>query len=120
VSRAVLFGTVAAGLTLLVGVIGGLLVPAEARQAVWAGAGIAFLVQIVLFVVLFVIALARNPLLAHMLGIVGRFAALAMLAFLWVPLAGLPAAPFLFSAVSVLFLTTLMEPLVLMRGAEKS
>ena len=115
-----LFGTAAAGLTLLVGAIGGLLVPADAREAVWVGAVIAFVVQIVLFVGLFVVAFARHPFLAHMLGIVGRFAALAMLAFIWVPLADLPAAPLLFSAVSVLFLTTLMEPLVLFRRAEKS
>jgi hypothetical protein len=120
VNRAVRFGTVAAGLTLLVGVIGGLLVPTEAREAVWVGAVVAFGIQVVLFVGLFVVALSSQPLLAHLLGMLGRFVALVVLAFVWVPLADLPMAPLLFSAVSVLFLTTLMEPLIFFRTTGKS
>ena len=117
---AVRFGTAAAGLTLLVGAVGGLLVRPEAREAVWAGAAIALVIQVVLFVGLFVLAFAEKPLLAHGLGILGRFTALAVLAFVGAPLVGLPVAPLLFSAVSVLFLTTLMEPLIVFRRTEKS
>jgi hypothetical protein len=55
-----------------------------------------------------------------MLGMLGRFVALVVLSFVWVPLAGLPAAPLLLSVVAVMFLTTLMEPLFLFSRTGKS
>ena len=114
------YGSLAAGLTLLDGVAGGILVPSEAREAVWIGAALAFAIQVVLFVAFFVLMFASRPLLAHGLGMLGRFVAVVMLSFFWVPLAGLPAAPLLLSVVAVMFLTTLMEPIIFFRKAETS
>jgi hypothetical protein len=120
VTRAFQYSVAAAALTLLVGVIGGLLVPADARQAVWLGAAFAFAIQVVLFVVLFVVAFGSRPLLAHGLGMLGRFAAFAAVALFWIPLTRVPAAPLLFSLITVLFLTTLVEPIILFRRTGKS
>jgi hypothetical protein len=103
----------AAGCSGLVGLIGGGVAPPESARAVWLGAGIALVIQVVLFVVLFVVAFARQPMLAHGLGMLGRLVAVGVVALFWVPMAGVPAAPLLFSLVAVLFLTTLVEPLLI-------
>jgi len=110
----------AAVLTILVGVVGSWVAGPEASGAIWLGAGLAFLIQFVLFVVLFVIAFSSRPLLAHGLGMLGRFAAFGAVMLLWVPFAGVPAAPLLFSLVTVLFMTTLVEPLILIQRKAKS
>jgi hypothetical protein len=112
--RALKFLLVSGGLTLVVGAIGGLIATPANRAAVWLGSGIGFVVQLVMFGVLFGVAFRSHPLLAHGLGMIGRFLAIAAVAFLWVPWAGVPAAPLLFSLVTVFFLTTLVEPLLLL------
>ncbi len=113
--RAVKFGLWALGLGLLVGLIGTGIAGPEGRLAVWLGVGVALVVQLVLFVALFVLAFAERPLVAHGLGILGRLLALVALALYWLPWTGIPAAPVLFSLVAVFFVTTLLEPLFLFR-----
>jgi hypothetical protein len=112
--RALQYGLVSAGVALVVGVMGGLISGAESRQAVWFGVVAAYLIQLVLFVALFVVAFASKPLLAHGLGMLGRLMAVGTFALFGVPWVGLPAAPLLFSLVAVLFVTTLFEPLFLL------
>jgi hypothetical protein len=119
VKRALAFGLIAVGVSALVGLIGGwIAAPGDAR-AVWLGAGIAFLVQLVLFVAFFVFAFARQPLLAHGRGMLGRLLAVGVVALFGVPAAGVAAAPLLFSLVAVLFLTTLVEPLLISYPADR-
>jgi hypothetical protein len=45
----------------------------------------------------------------------GRLSAVGLLALFWVPMSGHPAAPLMFSLVSVFFVTTLLEPVFLIR-----
>jgi hypothetical protein len=111
VQEALKYTVVAAALSLLIGVIGGLVAGPEARQAVWIGVAIAFVFQLLLFVLLFVVALAPQPMLAHGLGMLGRLFIVGSVALFWAPWADLPAAPLLFSLVTVFFVTTLIEPL---------
>jgi hypothetical protein len=113
VERAVKFALVAGGVSLLVAVVGGAMAGPDGRPAVWMGAGVAFVIQWVLFTVLFVAAFAARPLVAHGVGILGRLLAVGAAALFWVPWAGVPAAPFLLALVAVFFMTTLVEPLVL-------
>lgn len=80
---------------------------------VWAGVGIALGAQLLAFWTLWVWALPEHPMLAHGLGVLVRFAAVGAVAVVLLSLPGLAAAPVLFSMVGVLFLTTLLELLVL-------
>lgn len=113
--RALKFALVAAGFSLLVGAVGGWIAGPEHRQVVWLGVGLAYAIQVVFFVGFFVVAFASQPLLAHGLGMLGRLMIVGSVALFWVPWAGVPAAPFLFSLVAALFVTTLVEPLFLVR-----
>src|SRR5690554_286920 len=101
----------AAGLSLMVGVAGVALSEPGSAGAVWSGVGVGFVIQWALFRGLFIGLLSEKQLLAHGLGMFCRLAVVAMAALLWVPLVGMPAAPFLLSLVTVFFLTTLLEPL---------
>lgn len=91
-----------------------MLVGPESRQAVWVGVLVALVFQLLLFVVLFVVALAKQPMLAYGLSMLGRFFVVASVALFWAPWLQLPAAPLLFSLVTVFFVTTLIEPLFLL------
>ncbi|MEX0912305.1 MAG: hypothetical protein WD737_13235 [Gemmatimonadota bacterium] len=113
--RALKFAVLAAGFSVLVGVMGGLIAAPEDRAAIWTGIAMAYGVQLVLFVTLFVWRFASQPMLAHGLSMVARLAVLGTVALIGVPWADLPAAPFLFSLVAVFFVTTLLEPLFLIR-----
>lgn len=84
-------------------------VSASARGGVWAGAMVALACQTLLFWLFFVGIFRNQRLLAHLLGMFGRFFAFGVAALVWVPRAGLPAAPTLFSLVTVFFVTTLVE-----------
>ncbi len=111
------FAAAAAVVALLVGSVGGLFVNGGARPIVWLGVTIAFAVQLVLFVALFVMAFAARPLLAHGLGMVGRFVTFAVAALICLASGEIAAAPLLLSLVAVFFLTTLVEPFFLPRQA---
>jgi hypothetical protein len=111
--RALKFAVAAAGFALLVGVVGSAIAGPEHRGAVWSGAAVALVIQLVLCLLLFRWVFAGRPLLAHGVGMLGRLTAVGLLALFWVPWAGVPAAPLLFSVLAVFFLTTLLEPLFL-------
>ena len=98
-----------------VGALGSRWVAGDGEVGVWMGAGVGAAVQVVGFWVLFVWIYPARQALAHGLGMLVRFAALGIVALVWLPRAGLPAAPTLFSLATVLFLTTLAEPVILQR-----
>ena len=77
-------GTVVAGA--LVALAGGALLSGGSREAVWMGAGIGAALQVAAFWFLFVWALPGQRLLAHGLGMLGRFLMVGLLAFVGVPL----------------------------------
>jgi hypothetical protein len=110
ISKAGGFAGAALGVTLVVGLLGVLLAQGDAWKAVWLGAAIAFLIQVALFCFLFLWVCSGQPLLAHLLGVMGRVAAVVFLLF-WVPQSGLATAPLLLTLVAVFFTTTLLEPL---------
>lgn len=111
------FAAATAVAALLVGTIGALFVNGGVRPTVWLGVTIASAVQLVLFVTLFLFAFAARPLLAHGLGMVGRFVAFAVAALACLASGEIAAAPLLLPLVTVFFLTTLVEPFFLPRQA---
>jgi hypothetical protein len=119
-------GTVIAGVGVLV--IGALvyaagltLAPADARGALAAGVltGVAFQL-LVLAIAEF--AFPGNALAAYGVGLLGRLLLVIVGALVILPASGLQPAPFLYSLVTVLFATTLLEPVAMAAGArnEKS
>ena len=62
-------------------------------------------------------AFPNNALAAYGVGMLGRLLLVIVAALVIVPAAGLQAAPFLYSLVTVLFATTLLEPVVMAAGA---
>jgi hypothetical protein len=104
----------------MVALAGGALLAGASRQAVWTGAAIAASLQVAAFWFLFVWALPGQRMLAHMVGMLGRFLAVGLLAFVGVPLLRAPAAPLLLSCVAVLFATTLLEPVILNTASTKT
>ena len=87
----------------------------EGSSGVIAGTVSALLVQVAVFWALFVVLLPRQRGLAHGLGAMIRFAAVAVMAFWGLAGWGLAPVPTLFSMVACLFVTTLLEPLFLRR-----
>jgi hypothetical protein len=107
------YTTAAALLTLMVAASCAMLLDGAGRAGAWSGAAIAFAVQVLVFWLLFVWVLPERHGLAHGLGAMLRMALVAVAALWLVPAAGFPAAPTLLTLVTVLFLTTLSEPIVL-------
>lgn len=108
--------TVGSALLALLVVGGGLLMGGTdvARGVIW-GASVAWVVQVAVFWGLFVWALPSQRGLAHGLGAMIRFAAVAAMAFLGLAAWDLAPLPTLFSMVACLFGATLLEPLFLSR-----
>lgn len=104
----------AAVLLVCVAVLGAgrLLAGPEAAGGVAAAVGIAGAFQLLAFWLARAL-FGERRLLAYGVGMLGRFALVAFTAFLIVPRAGLPAAATLFALVSVLFPTTVLEPVLL-------
>lgn len=90
----------------------------QARGAVAAGVLVACAFQLLVFVIA-ALALPGNRLAAYGLGMLGRLLLVAAAALLVVPATGVAAGPFLFSLVTVLFATTLLEPVALAAGERK-
>lgn len=86
-------------------------------RGVSAGVGVGMAFQLLLFALL-VTAFPGRPLIAYGVGMVGRMVLVVAAALVVVPVSGLPAAPFLFSLVTVLFTTTLLEPVLMAPGPE--
>lgn len=103
---------VAAGVAVVVALAGLALSPVSG-MAVAAGAGAAFVAQVVVFWTFFVWLLPHRVALAYGLGAAVRFSVLAVLAFVVVPRSGLPAAPTLLALVAVFLVSTLAEPFFL-------
>lgn len=106
------YSLAALGAALLVGLVGSAFAT-EWSDGVWTGAFIGLAVQLANFWVFFVWVLPGQILLAYASGMLIRVVALGVVALAWLPGSGLPAAPTLFALVGVLFLTTLMEPIIL-------
>jgi hypothetical protein len=64
-------------------------------------------------------ALPGSPLIAHGVGMLARLALVLVAALAIIPAAQLPPAPTLLTLVTVLFATTLIEPLAFGAGAAK-
>jgi hypothetical protein len=104
-----IFTGISAAVAGAVALLGGSMVAAPARVGVWAGVGVAFACQLVIFWLLFVGVFPDRRVLAHLVGVLGRLLVFAVTALVWVPRAGLPPAPTLFALVAVFFATTLVE-----------
>jgi hypothetical protein len=117
-------GTVlAAAVVMLVGALvygaGLSLADVDGRGALAAGVltGVAFQL---LVLAIATTALRHNALAAYGAGMLGRLLLVIVGALVIVPAAGLDAAPFLYSLVTVLFATTLLEPVAMAAGARKA
>ncbi|HYH81899.1 MAG TPA: hypothetical protein VEX86_18975 [Longimicrobium sp.] len=94
----------------LVWVAGLAIAPPEARRGVAAGAALAGAWQLLVIAVL-AVALPGQALIAHGVGMLARLAMVVAAGLVIVPAAGLPPGPTLLTMVTVLFATTLIEPL---------
>lgn len=89
-----------------------------ARTGVAVGVGLGCIGQILLHLVARV-ALRGNHLASYTLGMVGRLLLVVATALVVVPALDLPVGATLYSMVTVLFATTLLEPLALAAGTPK-
>lgn len=105
-----------AGIAALVWVAAALMVAPGQRHAVTVGVVAAAVWQMVVLTVTLV-ALHRNRLAAFGVGMLARFLLVALAALVGVPALGLSPAPALLSMVTVLFATTLIEPVLFAAGA---
>lgn len=117
--RGVVFTLVALVVALVVGGLGTVGRDEAGRTGVWVGVAIGFLIQVVGFWLLFVFAFPGRVVLAHGLGMLIRMLALGVVALVWLPVSGLRPAPTLLAMVGVLFLTMLVEPVVLKTSTER-
>ncbi|HEX8361355.1 MAG TPA: hypothetical protein VF613_14675 [Longimicrobium sp.] len=105
-------------------VIGGLVYGAGAalapgaRQGVAVGVALGCVFQL-LFLLIARVAFPGKQLAAYGVGMLGRLILVVASALVLVPASGLPAAPTLFSLVTVLFATTVLEPVALAAGTQK-
>lgn len=89
-----------------------------AHDGIAAGVAIACAFQLFLLLVARLVFPGKQ-LAAYGVGMLGRMILVVAAALVLVPATGLPAAPTLFSMVTVLFATTLLEPVALAAGTEK-
>lgn len=106
------FAALVVALSAVIALAGSGMVRAEWRTGVVVGAGIGCVFQLLSFRAMLTLLPGRQ-LLAFGLGMLGRFALVAAAALVLLPATGLPAVPTLLTLVSVLFATTLLEPLFL-------
>jgi len=108
----VVFPALVVAVSALVALVGIATVRPEWRTGVAVGTGIGCVFQLLSFWAMLAL-FPGQQLLAFGLGMLGRFALVALAALVMLPLTGLPATPTLLALVSVLFATTLLEPLFL-------
>ena len=106
------------GIGALVFAAGVALAGREATAGVAVGVVLACLFQLFLFLVSRVVFPGKQ-LAAYGLGLLGRLVLVAVAILVVVPAAHLPAAPTLLSLVSVLFATTMLEPVAHAAGTQK-
>lgn len=107
------YAIAAAAAALLVLLAGLVLAGPAGRGGVAVGAAAAFVFQAAGFWLFAERLFPGRPALVYVLGMLGRFVLVGLVAFVALPLAGLPPVATLLSLVAVLFLTTLLEPLFL-------
>ena len=105
-----------AGIAVVVFLLASLMVPHEQRRAVAIGVGAGAAWQALVLSVTFT-ALHHNRLAAFGVGMLARFLLVALAALVAVPALHLPPAPVLLSLVTVLFATSLIEPVLFAAGA---
>ena len=105
-----------AGIAALVYLAASLMVPPESRRAVAIGVGLGAAWQALVLTVTLV-ALGHNRLAAFGVGMLARFLLVAVAALVAIPALGVPMGPALLSMVTVLFATTLIEPVLFAAGA---
>ena len=105
-----------AALAAVVWGVGSALVGPEGRPGVAAGAAMGGAWQVLVLGVL-AVALPGNRLLAHGVGMLARLALVVAAGVVIVPAAKLPLGPTLLTLVTVLFATTLIEPVAFSTGA---
>ena len=103
---------------LLVYAAGVALAGAGASKGVAVGVAVACAFQLLLLLIARV-AFPGKQLAAYGVGMLGRMLLVVVSALVLVPASGLPAGPTLFSLVTVLFATTLLEPVALAAGTQK-
>jgi hypothetical protein len=118
VRRPAIFAALVVGVALLVALAGARLAGPRGAGGVWAGAALGCVFQLLSFGAMLTLFPGRQ-MLAFGLGMLGRFALVAAVALVVLPLTGLSPAPTLFALVTVLFATTLFEPLFLAADTRK-
>ena len=88
----------------------------DARGDVAVGVLVGVAFQLLVLVIA-AVAFPRNALAAYGVGMLGRMLLVIVAALVILPAARLRAEPFLYSLVTVLFATTLLEPVVMAAGA---
>lgn len=110
----------AAALVVLVGAlvygVGLSLTDVEGRGALAVGVLTAVAFQLLVLAIA-AVAFPGNALAAYGVGMLGRLLLVIVAALVIIPAAGLRPAPFLYSLVTVLFATTLLEPVAMAPGA---
>ncbi|HVG45199.1 MAG TPA: hypothetical protein VM890_10730 [Longimicrobium sp.] len=105
-----------AGIAAVVWLLASLMVPPESRRAVAIGVGVGAAWQALVLAVTLT-ALGHNRLAAFGVGMLARFLLVAVAALVALPALGVPMGPALLSMVTVLFATTLIEPVLFAAGA---
>lgn len=100
----------------LVYAVGLSLTDADGRGALAVGVLAAIAFQLLVLAIA-TVAFPDNALAAYGVGMLGRLLLVIVAALVIVPAAGLRPAPFLYSLVTVLFATTLLEPVAMAAGA---
>ncbi|HEY0038252.1 MAG TPA: hypothetical protein VGB66_16250 [Longimicrobium sp.] len=90
----------------------------EARTGIAAGVALGCAFQL-FFLLMARLVFPGKHLAAYGVGMLGRLLLVVVSATLLVPATGFPAAPTLLSLVTVLFATTLLEPVALAVGTQK-
>jgi hypothetical protein len=88
----------------------------EAHGDLAVGVGVAVAFQLLVLAIA-AVAFPGNALAAYGVGLLGRLLLVIVSALVILPAARLQAEPFLYSLVTVLFATTLLEPVVMAAGA---
>lgn len=111
---------VAAAGTLVIGAVvyaaGLTLAQPQDRGALAVGVLVAVAFQLLVLAIA-AVAFPENALAGYGVGMLGRLLLVIVAALVIVPAAGLRPAPFLYSLVTVLFATTLLEPVAMASGA---
>ncbi len=114
-------GTMVAAMgTLVIGAlvyaVGLTLTRLDGRGALAVGVLVAVAFQLLVLAIA-AVAFPQNALAAYGVGMLGRLLLVIVAALVIVPAAGLQPGPFLYSLVTVLFATTLLEPVAMAAGA---